>query len=313
MWKPTSDPSEMDCLLRLATRLTGMSDAGRVGEQALDELHDCLPGTTWAMLVREVDGTYALCAAGRLGAENLAALATSAGVDAVRCAPEALTAIPFEQRPRYACWPNGAAAPEVVLGTFVDPGARAPSLTLLACAAQLCGHAVRTLRELGRLRVESDTDPLTGVQNRRAILERLTAERGWAAERGLPLAVLFIDLDRFKAVNDTYGHAVGDQLLRAVAHALRSVLRASDAVGRVGGDEFLVILPGAGPSAAARLAESLEALVAATELVAGGARLRPSVTVGVGSGEGDAATLVAAADQAMLARKGVRREVAAVA
>ena len=83
-----------------------------------------------------------------------------------------------------------------------------------------------------------------------------------ARRHGRPLSVALVDLDGFKALNDTYGHAVGDQVLVAVAQALRDGTRKEDAVGRLGGEEFLVVLPDADARAAARAAERMRAAVA---------------------------------------------------
>jgi len=86
-------------------------------------------------------------------------------------------------------------------------------------------------------------DPLTGLPNRALFSDRL--ERALAASRrsGIPTALMFLDLDKFKPVNDTYGHAIGDVLLQQAAERMKSALRESDTVGRIGGDEFVVLLP----------------------------------------------------------------------
>jgi diguanylate cyclase (GGDEF)-like protein len=87
------------------------------------------------------------------------------------------------------------------------------------------------------------TDSLTGLPNRRALTEHLARAAARARRRGEPMSVLMIDLDHFKQVNDTFGHAAGDKVLRAVAECLRDVLRAEDVYGRWGGDEFVVLMP----------------------------------------------------------------------
>jgi diguanylate cyclase (GGDEF)-like protein len=105
-------------------------------------------------------------------------------------------------------------------------------------------------------------DPLTQLRNRRFLFSQLHALVSGARRHGRPLSVAAIDLDGFKSVNDRFGHAVGDAVLIAVAKALRTGIRAEDCVGRLGGEEFLALLPDTGPSAAARTSERLRAAVA---------------------------------------------------
>ncbi|MCC6791365.1 MAG: GGDEF domain-containing protein, partial [Thermomicrobiales bacterium] len=101
---------------------------------------------------------------------------------------------------------------------------------------RLSGYAATLLRQ-------SRTDPLTGLANRRAIEERFSAELQRAARFNHPLSIGMIDIDDFKAINDTWGHQVGDEVLRHVAHRLELELRQIDVVGRYGGEEFLMLLP----------------------------------------------------------------------
>jgi diguanylate cyclase (GGDEF)-like protein len=86
-------------------------------------------------------------------------------------------------------------------------------------------------------------DPLTGLYNRRIAEERLVAEASRARRKGLPLTVVALDLDKFKQINDAYGHLAGDQVLKEFAARLKSTFRLSDIASRTGGDEFLVVLP----------------------------------------------------------------------
>lgn len=111
--------------------------------------------------------------------------------------------------------------------------------------------ANRALRDLAA------RDPLTGLMNARAYYEACGRVAQQARRSGLPLAMLFVDLDHFKRINDTYGHEAGDRVLRAVASCLRTTLRQSDLVGRIGGEEFSVLLPETGTDGALRLAEAL--------------------------------------------------------
>ncbi len=94
------------------------------------------------------------------------------------------------------------------------------------------------------LRIQATHDNLTGIANRGAILDSLRTELSRASRDRKPIAVLMADVDRFKQINDTRGHQAGDEVLREVAHRMKSAMRNYDAVGRYGGEEFLVVLPG---------------------------------------------------------------------
>jgi diguanylate cyclase (GGDEF)-like protein/PAS domain S-box-containing protein len=149
-------------------------------------------------------------------------------------------------------------------------------------------------------------DSLTGLLNRHATFRRL--EQALARRHVGGVAVLFVDLDGFKQVNDTHGHAVGDDVLRAVAARVSASLRPTDAAGRLGGDEFVVVLEGADEHRALAVAERLERSVSRPICVRGSAsgwvQVDASVGVAVATTEdGDVADLVARADRAMYARK----------
>ena len=117
-----------------------------------------------------------------------------------------------------------------------------------------------TLRSaLGEAEMLGRNDPLTGAANARHFFETAEKERLRAARTGRPLSVMYIDLDDFKAVNDSHGHLVGDEVLRAVAGALMGEVRDSDVVGRLGGDEFAVLLPETDHLAAEAVAAKLQA------------------------------------------------------
>lgn len=156
---------------------------------------------------------------------------------------------------------------------------------------------------------EAATDPLTGVLNRRALDRLLARETDRCALQGGIVSVLALDLDHFKAINDAHGHAVGDEALRAFARRLRSPLRQTDAVARPGGEEFIVLLPGAALPKALEIAERLRAAVAEEPLVE---RPRVAVTVSIGVATyraGDrGADLLGRADAAAYAAKRAGRD-----
>ena len=164
--------------------------------------------------------------------------------------------------------------------------------------------AVRHERDEARLAAERD--PLLRVLNRHAIALKLRAacDNAWASER--PLSILFIDLDRFKTINDTYGHAVGDACLKAVVERIGRELRQGDSLGRYGGEEFLVVLPGASAADAVAIADRVRADVDAGCRVVVGRNVNLTVSIGVAGFRGGAQTpdqLVAEADQAMYLAK----------
>jgi diguanylate cyclase (GGDEF)-like protein/PAS domain S-box-containing protein len=171
----------------------------------------------------------------------------------------------------------------------------------IACVADVTDSA----RMRDELKRRATFDELTGCYNRASFMRALeanVADPDPDAER----AVMFVDLDRFKELNDRYGHAAGDELLRSLGERLRATVRGDDIVGRVGGDEFLVMCPQAGgPEAAMRLAERLaQALRAPVRLTTGS--VSPQVSVGVawsGCAGVEADALVAQADTAMYQSK----------
>jgi diguanylate cyclase (GGDEF)-like protein/PAS domain S-box-containing protein len=133
---------------------------------------------------------------------------------------------------------------------------------MLVCTGAISAWQAHNHKRQNRsLALASRTDPLTGCLNRRGFEERAQAEISSMRRRGSTGAILMLDIDQFKPVNDTFGHAAGDELLCWVAHTLETELRAADAVGRLGGDEFAALLPEISAedaeASAARLAEAL--------------------------------------------------------
>jgi diguanylate cyclase (GGDEF)-like protein len=129
----------------------------------------------------------------------------------------------------------------------------------LACVAVLCGwHARNQDRRRAALARVSRADALTGCLNRRGFEERFDAELSRAARTGRPLGLVMLDLDHFKEINDTRGHAAGDDVLRWAVEVMMEVVRPMDVVGRIGGDEFAIVVPGAGPDDSAVIASRLQ-------------------------------------------------------
>ena len=155
-------------------------------------------------------------------------------------------------------------------------------------------------------------DRLTGIANRETLLTTLVAEVERATRHHSWLSVAFIDIDRFKPINDTYGHKSGDAILRQVANVIADNIRGSDLLGRYGGEEFMLILPETQPDEAVVLAEKLRSLVAAHSLlIAGQQRLQVTISVGVAGEIGSQLqvdALVDQADAAMYAAKQLGRD-----
>jgi diguanylate cyclase (GGDEF)-like protein len=169
------------------------------------------------------------------------------------------------------------------------------------------------VRQNQRLLGLAHTDPLTGVPNRRHVLEQLRREVRRAGRYGNALAVALLDLDHFKQVNDRFGHTTGDEVLRAAARALASGIREEDTLGRIGGEEFLVVAPQVGIAEAAHMADRLRMLVQARPALAAGKPIGMTVSVGVAAVHRGAApvsphALFEAADRALYAAKGAGRD-----
>jgi diguanylate cyclase (GGDEF)-like protein len=131
----------------------------------------------------------------------------------------------------------------------------------------------------------AQTDPLTGVLNRRSLIERLDSACMRAKARGLPISVLFIDLDHFKQINDSRGHAAGDACLSGIIAPIHAELRHSDVIGRYGGEEFVVILNGADSSAAHPIAERICQRVSEVRIEGFGAPINLTCSIGVASSD----------------------------
>jgi diguanylate cyclase (GGDEF)-like protein len=147
-------------------------------------------------------------------------------------------------------------------------------------------------------------DPLTGASNRRHFLKQARSEIGRAKRQGLPLSVIMLDIDFFKSVNDRFGHEAGDKVLVSLAATIRATLRAGDIFARLGGEEFIVMLPGQGLPEASQMAERLRVLIAQNEVPGCPARITVSAGLaGLESGAEEIDDLLRRADEGLYRAK----------
>jgi diguanylate cyclase (GGDEF)-like protein len=190
---------------------------------------------------------------------------------------------------------------------------RSPTFAVMAFTTVLYTITVAFLllsmtKERGELRHKTAAlvDPLTGLANRRAFLADADEYMSRNGKRGEPLTVMLADLDRFKAINDRFGHAVGDRVLQVFAEMVRRTLRANDLSGRMGGEEFAFLMPGTGAAEAARVAERIRTHFVDAARSIDGHAVAPTVSVGVATTAASMvqlADLMAAADRALYRAK----------
>ena len=191
-------------------------------------------------------------------------------------------------------------------------------LTMIVVLATLASEALLIFRPMVRriaryardlLRLAS-TDALTGTLNRATFLQQGEAEFSRARRYGRSLSVMMIDADHFKRINDSFGHAGGDAALQTLAKTLRTGVRPSDLLGRMGGEEFALLLPETDSRAAVMMAERLRSAVAELAVTFADRPLRLTVSIGVATlvdATADLGTLLQVADQALYAAKGAGR------
>jgi len=189
------------------------------------------------------------------------------------------------------------------------PADDATAALVAALRTEIAGLKAR----LAEAEAAADLDPLTPVSNRRAFARALRRIAAYSGRYGAPASLVYFDLDDLKAINDRHGHAVGDAALHAVAERLSRNVRESDVVGRMGGDEFAVVLAHADLRVAEAKAAALAALIERTPVQYGDVTLRLSVSYGLRQIDpsADPETLIAEADAQMFARKRTRKTRAA--
>jgi diguanylate cyclase (GGDEF)-like protein len=200
-----------------------------------------------------------------------------------------------------------AGLPIAVASTASPPSPLLAVVVVTASTAVLIAVRERLERRIDALRDVALTDPLTGIANRRSLLARADYEVARHTRGRRRFALVMIDLDGFKRLNDRFGHPAGDELLCDVADALRRAIRGQDTVARIGGDEFCVLAPETDVAGTAPLAKRIAAAVAGT---ATGVRVRASIGIAVFPDDGrDVSSLLHAADERLLdAKRGRARE-----
>lgn len=304
-----------------AAVLSSRFDLEELGGAALDEMLRHTGARAGAILVVRNDGLEPLASHGLRDPESLAendhvrrAVRTGA-IEEITLEPEALVIDSMLLgQPAREMLVASIAFKSVPLGAVVlaTPTAFAADASrLLEQLRSDLGLAVNNAIAHERLERLAAVDPLTDAYNRRFGIGRLREEFGRAVRADAPLGVLMFDIDHFKAVNDTYGHLVGDRVLRAIAKAARRVIRDGDVLIWYGGEEFLVLLPGAGADDVRQIGERVRRAAAETEVVDGDQHVTVTVSVGgatyrdaLASSEG----LVAAADEALYEAKETGRD-----
>jgi diguanylate cyclase (GGDEF)-like protein len=188
-------------------------------------------------------------------------------------------------------------------------GPRSAAMRLAAEVERLAAELERSRARIVDLEAKIDIDPLTELLNRRGFERELRRSVAYVKRYGSSAALIYLDLDGFKRVNDRHGHAAGDAVLRAVKAALVRHVRASDVVGRIGGDEFVVLLWNVGGATASAKAAALEQAIQSSSVAWGGSTLAVGASAGVvliGVLDSPDESL-ARADAAMYARKTARK------
>jgi diguanylate cyclase (GGDEF)-like protein len=182
-------------------------------------------------------------------------------------------------------------------------------LSFLCSSARMLVTQSRLILAKEALRREAKRDSLTELWNHKAIMEILERELLRSERDYHPVGVIMVDVDHFKRVNDTRGHAAGDAVLRIIASGIAAMVRPYDSVGRYGGEEFLIVAPGCGPGETWELAERVRTHVARSAIMAAGATVEVTLSLGVATGEcaADLENVLSSADAALYHAKAAGR------
>lgn len=189
-----------------------------------------------------------------------------------------------------------------------------PHIRAVEMFGDQCSIAVAESRRYEQAVAEASTDALTGLANRRTLFARAATVMADMERRKQPCAVVFFDIDHFKSVNDRFGHAAGDEVIAAVARTMSERLRASDIIGRYGGEEFVAVLPGTGQEDALRIVEDLRNRISAIDVPSvRGARIRMSAGITLARPGEQISDAFARADTALYRAKQAGRDRSQVA
>jgi diguanylate cyclase (GGDEF)-like protein len=225
------------------------------------------------------------------------------------CLPLLLGGVAYGSRAVRAVVEPESVLTEMTTNSALNLGS-ALAFVVLVLALHATLMALVVTRLTGELRRMSRHDSLTGLLNRRAMEELLFAQVQRSVRAREPFAVMMLDLDHFKRVNDHYGHAVGDQALKHVSKLLRGSVREVDSLARFGGEEFVVLMPGASLVQAQPMAERLRERLCATPLVVADTTVPLSISIGIAQwrgGQEDLSQLLVRADTALFQAKGQGR------
>jgi len=273
-------------LVELALTLSGATQLKDILDLSINCLERSYPGTRWAILDQVAPARYratsrAVAPEGLRSLMGSCAANASLSVQELRDDPGCILGDP----PHYSSQiiESNSEFPELIVGAWRVIKRKNGEPLPVNDVCRLVGGALKAKRELEWLRNQSIIDELTQIPNRRGIMEHLGNEEIRVQRYGGSLSVLFVDLNYFKEINDTYGHKAGDLALRTCAKTLQKVLRASDYVGRLGGDEFLGILPGVDIKEANSVAERMKQELEQTSLTIGTDTIYLQASIGVAS------------------------------